>query len=338
MQLAYSRDELLSDHRYQRPHVVRDRAFHGGFDAEGRYVSPRSKRRLEGIRNWGRALRMRGGELQSIDFDPAEVAPYPNEPQLRHLIRTGHDEHFWDLLTDVGRAEARGAVLAALQVPDFREVLADDTREWALGHLGGGLLEAHGLDEGGDSAGGPGAHDRMWTLIRDLSMGEEKHPIPRALVPPPPRTPSRRIPEIPEAHERFLRFLMVVLIIEVRALPFLEKTRARFADPDVFGDRSVEAREAADLVARIRQDEKIHVAGLRAVLGELNHATFLTEDGPCPGHRLLAPVWETHVRFMNTTAPQFETRRLRGRLAERLGAGPEGKRLLDELAALDADH
>ena len=68
----------------------------------------------------------------------------------------------------MGRAEARGRALVGLRVPDFGEVLSDDTGEWAVGHLGGGLLEAHGLDEGGDPgdpAGGPGAHDRMWFMI-----------------------------------------------------------------------------------------------------------------------------------------------------------------------------
>ena len=191
MQLAFSRDELLSEHAYHRPHVIRGRAFHGGFDADGRYLSPRSKRRIEAIHGWSRALRVRGGEPHAIDFDPLEGDRYPNPAQLGHLLRTGHDDVFWDLLTQVGRAEAQGRALLALQPPDFAKALADDTREWAVGHLGGGLLEAHGLDEAGNPAGGPGGHDRMWVMARDLSLGDGKHPTPAERERAPARHPSR---------------------------------------------------------------------------------------------------------------------------------------------------
>ena len=335
MQLAYSRDELLSEHAYQAPHVVQDRAFHGGFDADGRYLSPRSKRRLGAVRSWGRALRDRGGELHSIEFDPSEVPPYPNQDQHRHLIRTGHDDLLWDALTQVGRAEAQGRALLTLRVPDFGEVLSDDTSEWLLGHLGGGLLEAHAFDEAGDPAGGPGAHDSMWYMVRDLSLGTGKYPIPAEPKGSPPRTPTRRIPEIPEAHEQFVRFMMVLLLIEVRALSFMGRMHERLTDPGLFADRAEQAREAASLITRIRQDEAIHVSGLRVFLGELYQATFETPDGPRPGRELLAPVWAVHVRFLNSTAPQFEARMARSQLAERLASRSGGEQLLEELAALD---
>ena len=46
----------------------------------------------------------------------------------------------------------------------------------AIGHLDRGLLLAHGLDEGGESADGPdgeaiGGHDVMWFVARDLAFG-----------------------------------------------------------------------------------------------------------------------------------------------------------------------
>ena len=83
MQLAYSRDELLSEPAYHTPHVIRDQAFHGGFDRDGRYLPPRSKHRPKAISSWSRALRSRGGGLLSIDFAPRDVPPYPNPAQSR---------------------------------------------------------------------------------------------------------------------------------------------------------------------------------------------------------------------------------------------------------------
>ena len=134
MQLAFSRDELLSEHDYHRPHLIRDRAFHGGFDANDGYVSPRSKLRTNAIRNWGRALRARGGELHPIDFELNHVKPYPNAAQSRHLFAAGNNDLLWNFLTGFGRAEARGRdLIAALEVPDFDAILTEDCRDWALG-------------------------------------------------------------------------------------------------------------------------------------------------------------------------------------------------------------
>ena len=111
--------------------------------------------------------------------------------------------------------------------------------------------------------------------------------------------------------------------------------RELLLDPDLFGDRADQAREAASLVVQIRQDESIHVSGLRVVLGELYHATFITPDRPRPGRQWLAPVWARHVRFPNFTAPRFEARMARSRLVERLGSRSGRGRLLEELAALE---
>jgi len=38
--LRYSRDELLSSHPYAKPHEEAGYKLHGGFDAEGQYISP----------------------------------------------------------------------------------------------------------------------------------------------------------------------------------------------------------------------------------------------------------------------------------------------------------
>ena len=61
-QLRYSQDELMSDVDCARPQVIGGRRMHGGFDADGRYVPPRSKGRNEALDAWTRALRACGGE------------------------------------------------------------------------------------------------------------------------------------------------------------------------------------------------------------------------------------------------------------------------------------
>ena len=39
-QLLYTEPELYTEQEYARPHEVDGRRLHGGFDADGRYVSP----------------------------------------------------------------------------------------------------------------------------------------------------------------------------------------------------------------------------------------------------------------------------------------------------------
>ncbi|MEJ1970129.1 MAG: hypothetical protein WDN03_16080 [Rhizomicrobium sp.] len=53
-QLIYGRDEILADHAYAQPQIEAGYRLHGGFDAGGKYVSPRT---LTAGRRWrhGRA-------------------------------------------------------------------------------------------------------------------------------------------------------------------------------------------------------------------------------------------------------------------------------------------
>ena len=75
--------------------------------------------------------------------------------------------------------------------------------------------------------------------------------------------------------------------------------------------------------------------GLRAVLGELYHATFVTPDGPRPGRELFAPVWQVVDRFQNVTVPQFEADAARRQIPALLRKRPGGDRLVTELDALE---
>jgi hypothetical protein len=49
--LTYSADEILADHPYAKPHVEAGYTLHGGFDAAGKYISPRT------LNRWPRSMR-----------------------------------------------------------------------------------------------------------------------------------------------------------------------------------------------------------------------------------------------------------------------------------------
>ena len=54
--LIYTRDMLLADHDYHKKHEAAGYHLHGGFDAEGRYQSPRTLHRWPAVRAWQESL------------------------------------------------------------------------------------------------------------------------------------------------------------------------------------------------------------------------------------------------------------------------------------------
>ena len=61
--LSYTRDELMASHDYARPHVEAGYKLHGGFLADGTYVSPRVLHRWPAVKAWAAALEARGYPL-----------------------------------------------------------------------------------------------------------------------------------------------------------------------------------------------------------------------------------------------------------------------------------
>ena len=208
MQLTYTREEILAEHDYARPHVAAGHRLHGGFDSDGNYLSPRSRLRPEAVRNWSEALRERGGCDLEVGLGLLSGPRYPNFAQVKLLLQKGLGQTLWNSLTTVGLVEARGRYLAQITAPDFQSCIEDDLSTFALGHLNRGLFEAHGLDEGGKSEEGIGGHDVMWFAVRDLAFGKDRYPIPE----PPQRIGqagnARLMPDLPAAHDQLLRFLM----------------------------------------------------------------------------------------------------------------------------------
>jgi hypothetical protein len=171
MQLAYSEQELMRDHPDLQPQIILDQRVHGGFDRAGTYRPPRALVREQALDAWTEALHQRGYDVFPADSSLLAGTRVVDEAKQRVLLRHGMGRWFWNQLTVTGKIEARGRLLADVAFPDLQPVIVEDISEMAIGHLGKGLLLAHGLDEGGQPDLGIGGHDVMWFLARDLAFG-----------------------------------------------------------------------------------------------------------------------------------------------------------------------
>ena len=334
--LAYSEDELLSEHAYARPHEIAGHRLHGGFDADGTYLPPRALGRNQALDAWTAALEARGGGLLAADASLLTGPRLPNAAQQRLLLRAGIGAPFWNSLTITGKIEGRGRVLAEMQFPDLQDVVEADISGMAIGHLNQGLLVAHGIDEGGEPERGIGGHDVMWFVARDLAFGADAYPD----VDPPesiarPEAGKRFMPELPPQHEGLLSFLMNLLLIEFRAEIGFAQTQQILRTPDLFAGRRAEAEQAADIIERIRTDETIHVRSLRLYLGELRALTLRTVDGgTVSGAELIDRFWTGLVRWATVEQPRLAAEAQYQSLVPQIRAHADGERLLAEFDRL----
>jgi len=336
MQLIYSEAELFSDNPPARLHEVHGQRMHGGFDAAGRYVPPRSKGRSEAIEAWTAALRQQGGELFDADASLLAGPRMPSTAQQRLLLREGIGAPFWNSLTITGKIEGRGRVLAEMQFPDLQKLVTVDIASLAIGHLNKGLLKAHGFDEGGEPDRGIGGHDVMWFVARDLVFGANAYPD----VEPPasisrPEAGTRQMPEIAPEFEGLLSFLMNLLLIEFRAEIGFANTQEIMRTPDLFVDRRAAAEEAAEIIERIRLDEEIHVTSLRLYLGELRRLQLRTvTGGTIPGADLIDRFWRGLVHWATVEQPRIAAETQYAALRPVILAHPEGARIMAEFDRL----
>lgn len=321
--LVYSEEDLMLDHPDLEPHVVAGRLMHGGFRADGSYQPPRAFVRVPALDAWTAALTERGGKPLDAHASLLGGARTPTVEQSRVLLRHGLGESFWNSLTIIGKIEARGRLLAEIEFPDLQPHIVDDISHMAIGHLGRGLLRAHGFDEGGTD--GVGAHDQMWFAARDLAFGEGAY----ADVEPPeniarPEAGARLMPEVAPQVEGLLSLLMNLLVIEFRAEIGFADTQAILRTPDLFVDRRAEAEEAAEIIERIRTDEAIHVSSLRLYLGECASVTFRTlEHGTISGQVLIDRFWSGLVRWATVDQPALSAAVQRDMLHGRIAAHPD---------------
>ena len=332
--LVWTREEILADHAYAKPHVEAGYRLHGGFDAAGNYISPRTLNRRPAIRAWSDALKSRGHDLVDASQQLMVRGCFPNVAQQNLLLESGFGRSLWDALSVTGVIEARGRSLADAEAPDFQGIVDEDISQTATAHLNKGLLRAHGLDEGGD--GTLGGHDAMWFAVRDMLFG--KHAFPHAEIPESLARPEldRLMPQIPQEHERWILLLMNVLMIEVRAENFFNFCTAVMRAPGNFADRRDVAMHAADIVDRIRQDEAPHVGYLAVVVSELRSFTFKTASGArVSGSTFIDPVWRGMVQWHSMTNPDWDRIRRRKEFEAMLRTRPDGDALVRRFEQLD---
>ena len=327
--LRYTAEEILADHAYAKPHIEAGYRLHGGLDAQGNYISPRTLNRWPAIRAWSEALVASGHTLVDSSQALMVKGSYPNIAQQSFLLDHGLGQTLWDSLSVTGVIEARGKMLATAEAPDFQRVVVEDISDMATGHLNKGLLRAHGLDEGGDASRGEGGHDAMWFAVRDMLFG--KHAYPHAEIPESLSRPEmgRLMPQIPPEHERWILLLMNVLMIEIRAENFFNFCVGVMRDPRNFRDNRDVAMHAANLVDRIRQDEAPHVGYLTVVVSELRSLTFKTgDDGRVSGASFIDPVWRGMVQWHSVTNADWDRAQKHKEFLKLMGARANGAELM----------
>lgn len=335
--VKYSKQEIEADHDYQTLHVECGQKLHGGFDPDGHYLSPRTKHRWDAINNWHKQLEGRGVPIVEASTTLLTEPNFPNVPQQVLLLKHGIEQSFWDSLTITGLIEARGKALAELQAPDFQMIIVEDISSTALAHLNKGLLTTHGWDEGGIPDSGIGGHDTMWFAARDLVFGKEKFPIPAAPASIGREKAEREMLALPAEHEMLISFLMNLLMIEVRAERAFDFYEQVIASADTFIDKPKEAAHAVELINRIRLDESVHVAWLRAAISEFRSFTIKAVGGAeISGAEILDPVWEKMVHWHAVEMHEAQRPLSMAAMKEAVLGGKDGQSLFEQFQALVA--
>src|SRR5581483_6315864 len=167
-QLDYTPEELLADEPFEEPLRAGGVVCHGGFRADGTYVSPRTRFRRPAVEAWQENHRQTFG-TEVLDA-PLEAFPgvFPNLDQARLLLREGVREPIVAMLTRIGTVEGFGAMIRHLAPEDMQRFFDEDIRGTATAHLGKGLVEAQARDEAG--WGEQAGHNKMWFTVRDIAF------------------------------------------------------------------------------------------------------------------------------------------------------------------------
>jgi len=296
-QIEFTESDLLAGHEIAEPLVMGGVRCHGGFDDEGRYVSPRARWRVPAIEAWQHHHRaVYGTEIIDVPLD-TWPAHYPNTAQARFLIGAGVPEPLMATLTRIGTVEGLGANIRHLNPGDLQSHFSEDIRGTATAHLGRGLFEAHGRDEAGweEEAG----HKDMWFAARDIAFeGRTADVDVEAMLQrmgfgsagggTAPAT-ERVLPADIDANLELVASLMArVLLIEIQAFHTFAWAEQWLGDSDlVAGDGT-----AATIVGYIRADETPHVGYLRTALSEMRDRRWVGASGRrYPGTEMIGAVW-----------------------------------------------
>jgi hypothetical protein len=292
LQTSWTEHELLADEPGLEPLIVDGHRCHGGFDANGDYVSPRSRFRQPAIAHWQAQHRQDfGTELLDAGLDTWPPAS-PNVGQSRFLLSEGVREPVIAALTRIGTVEGFGGAMRTWHAGDLAPHFDESIAETTLAHLDRGMFEAQARDEAGweDEFG----HKDMWFAARDVAFEnpdvEDMTEVmlfrlgvtraPGAPLPDPDEVRRRQreqqvFSDLSLDVEALIQRMIGLLLIEISAAHLFTWAEELLSDPDlVAGDGA-----AARLVSFIRQDESPHVEYLRTALSEMRDRTFIGASG-----------------------------------------------------------
>ncbi len=331
--LVFTRDELLRSESCAEPLIAGGVRCHGGFDADGRYRSPRTLHRGPAIAAWQARLTRDGFDVVRI---PRDLMPpqYPNVAQAKLLLQEGVRDPIVRALTIISIVEGFGAIIREVKVPDLASLFVEPIGGTALDHLRGGLFEAHARDESGYRD--EGGHKQMWEAARDLALESPKVPGDVLLRMMGrggrSRARERAFPEIDPDLERMLTTMAQVLVVEVFATGTFEWGEGLLSDPEV----SAAPEEAARLVSFIRSDESPHVEYLRTALSEARARTVRCVDGrELSGRRVVDGLLHRVLGSITRERPREQRAELRRNLSEAMKAARDPEGLLERFDALE---
>lgn len=341
--LEYTYDEIMAEGEYASRLRHAGMLLHGGLDAGGSYVPPRTRHRLAAIAAWTAQLAAAGHPTRVIDLAQLDLQFFPNVAQTKLLLRHGARGAMTRILTLVGVTEGFGndgiRLFPRMPLEQFFVEPIDGT---CLAHLARGLFDAHGYDEAG--CGDEAGHDRMWFAIRDAALDHPPVTVDMfenlPIAPPPGYAgPAKASPEaigtremtflfpsVPPLLEALLTMMTQLLIIELFAYGTFAWAREVLADPACSAAPDLAPR----MVSYIQQDEDIHVAYLQCALAEARARTFLGTDGTRIRGRTVVDAIVAKMLALNTDGGRRD-RLLRyrmGQITTELGARPDGASLL----------
>ena len=303
--MHWTEAELLADDDVAEPLFAGGARCHGGFAADGAYVSPRTKFRVPATKAWQQAHRERFG-TEILDA-PIELWPevFPNVAQTKYLLRAGVPGPTIAALTRIGTVEGFGSMIRAVIVDDLQHHFDESIDGTAIAHLQAGLFEAHARDEAGwEDQGG---HKQMWFAARDIAFEDpltedmtQTMLVRMGIVPAggTPLTPDemraaaealRRFPDLDLSLEMMIRRMVGLLFIEVSAFHTFAWAEQVLSDTELTAGDG----RAADLVRYVRADEAPHVDYLRTALTEMRDRTFVGESGRrVAGTEVIGTLWD----------------------------------------------
>jgi hypothetical protein len=347
LQLTWSEPELLANEVVAEPLVAGGVTCHGGFAADGSYVSPRTKNRVPATKAWQQSHREQFG-TEILDA-PIELWPevFPNVAQTKFLLREGVPGPTISALTRIGTVEGFGSMIRAVTVENMQRHFAESIDGTAIAHLQRGLFEAHARDEAGweQEAG----HRQMWFTARDIAF---ENPVTEdmtqamlvrmGIVPADGKPPTpeeirknaealRRFPDIDLSLEMMVRRMVGLLFIEVSAFHTFAWAEEVLADTDLTaGDAA-----AADLVAYVRADETPHVDYLRTALTEMRDRTFVGESGATvAGAEVIGTLWDTALEQSLGANRDGFVRQAMGEVEHALASNPRRDDIVEEFVSL----